>query len=86
MPENLRPHLDGTITFGNIISLIGFLFAGFMAYSAMSAELQIQRVQLTAVQAQVSEITNLLTREAARDVTVREMQRRIEQLERRQAQ
>lgn len=83
------PRLDGTITFGNILSLMGFLIAGLMAYSAMAAEMRVLQAELVnqssrieAINQQTQRMTDVLVRDAQREAAIHELRRRLEVLER----
>lgn len=75
------PRIDGTITFGNIITLMGFMFAAFMAYSAMAAEQQILRSDINSVKTEINKLTDILVTNARLEAEISEMRRRVDRIE-----
>lgn len=75
------PRIDGTITFGNLISLIGFLVAALLAWGAMSAEMSVARAEIHNVKVTVERLTGMLERDAVRETEIRELKRRLDILE-----
>lgn len=75
------PRIDGTITFGNLISLIGFLVAALLAWGAMSAEMSVARAEIHNVKITVERLTGMLERDAVRETEIRELRRRLDVME-----
>jgi regulator of replication initiation timing len=76
------PRIDGTITFGNIITLMGFLFAAFMAYSAMAAEQQVLRADINSVKTEITKLTDILVTNARLEAEITELRRRLDRIDR----
>ena len=62
----IRPRFDGTINLGHILTFVGFMAAGFSAYSTLDKRISVEEVERAAIkdalEAKNAQVERALTR------------------------
>jgi hypothetical protein len=76
-----QPRFDPTINLGHILTFLGFMAAGFGAYSSVRAEMAVYQVQIGGVEKRLDTLSTVVIQNTRLEVEVSEMRRRLERFE-----
>jgi hypothetical protein len=81
MPQEVKPRFDPTVNLGHLLTFLGFILAGYAAFTAVKSELSNQGVRVAAMEKQVERITEVLVITATSQAEITELRRRLDRIE-----
>jgi hypothetical protein len=81
MAENHKPRFDPTVNLGHLLTFLGFILAGYAAFTAVKSELSAVGVRVAGMEKQVDRITEVLVLNATMQAEVVELRRRLDRID-----
>jgi hypothetical protein len=81
MPPKVQPRFDPTVNLGHLLTFMGFILAGYAAFTAVKSELSNVGVRVAGMEKQVDRITEVLVITATAQAEIVELRRRLDRLE-----
>lgn len=75
------PRFDPTVNLGHLLTFVGFVVAGFTAWSAVRTEIATVRVQMSSMEQRLDQLANVVVQNTRIEVQLSELGRRVEYLE-----
>jgi hypothetical protein len=81
MSDQNRPRFDPTINLGHLLTFLGFIAAGYGAFTAVKSELSTVAVRVAGMEKQIDRLTEVLVLTAKTQVEITELRRRLDRVE-----
>ena len=72
--------LDMTVTLGNLLTIVGFILSGMMAFLAMRSDLRILNMQVESLDKRLQQLGNVVRDLAIQDQRISVIEEQIEDL------
>jgi hypothetical protein len=72
---------DSTVNLGHVLTFVGFLLAGLGAYWGARIELSLLDRRMSAVEIQITKMSDVLVKGATQDVRIDNIEKRLDRLE-----